>query len=111
MSGSPQHQNIIFCASSSPQQLRWVQSKARIQLAKGAIEKGPSRSNQHTAKLYDAIETTLRRRRAGVKTRRDCISNARLLVDLEEEELVERIIDLDPNQCPPDLRDIGDMVT
>jgi hypothetical protein len=94
---------------SPPQQLGWAQKEAKIQLAKGAIEKGQIHSNRHAVKIYDAVETTLRRRRAGIKSRRDCISNARLLTDLEEKVLVERILDLDSNGYPPSLRRVGDM--
>ena len=62
----------LICAScimSPPQQLGCAQKEARIQLAKGAIEKGQIRRNRHAAKMYDAVETTLRRRRAGIRSR------------------------------------------
>jgi hypothetical protein len=53
--------------------------------------------------MYDAVETTLRRRRAGIN------HNARLLTDLEEKMLVERILEPDSNGGPPNLRPVGDM--
>jgi DDE superfamily endonuclease len=59
--------------------------------------------------MFGAVEATLRRRRAGIKSRRDCISNARLLTDLEEKVLVERILDLGSKGHPPNLRRVGDM--
>jgi hypothetical protein len=94
---------------SQPQQLESIPKEAKIQLAKGAIEEGQIQSNRAAAKIYGAVESTLRNRRAGIKSRRDCISNTRLLTDLEETVLVERILDLDSNGHPPSLRRVRDM--
>jgi hypothetical protein len=94
---------------SPPQQLGRTQKEAQIQLAKGAIERGQISSNRRAAKIYGAVESTLRNRRAGIKSRGDCVSNARLLTDLEEKVLVERILELDLHGHPPNLRRVGDM--
>lgn len=53
--------------------------------------------------------TTFRRRRAGIPSRRDCISNSRRLTDLEEKILVERILDLDLRGKPPTLKTVAAM--
>lgn len=92
-----------------PQQNKTTPKEAKIQLAKGGIEKGQIRSNRQAAKMYGAPESTLRSRRAEIKSRRDCISNARLLTDLEEKVLVEHILDQDSNEHPPSLRRVEDM--
>lgn len=85
------------------------QKEAKIQLAKNAIEQGQFQSNRKAAKTYNVNRETLRLRRAGIKSRRDCTANSRLLDDLEEEVIVQHILELDSRGHPPSLRRVGDM--
>jgi DDE superfamily endonuclease len=94
---------------SQQQQPSIAQKEARIQLAKCALERGQIQSGRNAAKTYEASETTLRRRRAGIKPRRDCTPNSRILTDLEECVIVQNILDLVSHGTPPSLRVVGDM--
>jgi hypothetical protein len=91
------------------QQPSLVPKEAQVQLAKLAIERNQFQSNRRAAKTYNAPETTLRRRRAGILSRRDCLANSRLLTDLEEEVLKQHVLELHSRGHPPNLQRIGDM--
>ena len=86
-----------------------AQKEARVQLAKQAIEKKQFQSSRGAAKAHNAVETTLRRRRAGIRSRDDCTANGRLLSDLEENVIVRYILDLDTRGYPPNLHRVGEM--
>jgi hypothetical protein len=86
-----------------------AQKEAKIQLAKTAIEKHQIQSNRNAAKVYDVNRETLRLRRAGRVARHDYRPKSRLLLDLEESVVVERILDLDLRGFPPTLQAVGDM--
>jgi hypothetical protein len=58
--------------------------EARVLLALAAIQNNKKLSVLAAAKLYNVLETTLRRRRAGGHARRDLLANLRNLTDLEE---------------------------
>jgi hypothetical protein len=51
--------------------------------------------------MYHVHSRTLQRRRRGVQSRRDIISNSRKLFNLEEETLVQFILKLDSQGFPP----------
>ena len=86
-----------------------AQKEAAIQIAKSAIEKGQFSSNRRAARAYGASEATLRRRRAGMKSRQDSTPNSRLLSDLEEDVLKKHILSLDSQGFSPTLDRVGDM--
>ena len=52
-------------------------------------------STNHASKAFVVPRTTLRRRRAGKLTRRDCEANSKKLTKVEEEAIVDRILELD----------------
>jgi hypothetical protein len=83
--------------------------EAHVQLAQFALERGQIQSGRRAAKIYGASETTLRRRRAGIKARIDCTPNSRLLTDLEESTIVRNILNLVTHGTPPSLQIVGDM--
>jgi hypothetical protein len=61
-----------------------MQNEVLVQLASSAIDRNQFPSVRRAAATYKAPRTTLRERRAGVKPRRDCTPNSRLLTDWEE---------------------------
>jgi hypothetical protein len=83
--------------------------EGKILLAKLAIDQNQIHSERSAVKSYNAVRTTLQRRRAGIHSRRDCIPNRRLLTDLEEEVLKQHILDLHSRGHPPNLARVGDM--
>jgi hypothetical protein len=80
----------------TPQPLAQTASKeSRIILALQAIERGQIRSIRAAAETYNVPWTTLRDRRNGMTSRRDCVPNSRKLTNLEEEAIVRYILDMD----------------
>ena len=63
-----------------------------LQLAILNISSQQVRSEKHAAELYTVPRTTLRRRRAGQRPRRDCEPNSKRLSKLEEEVIATCII-------------------
>jgi hypothetical protein len=86
-----------------------IQNEGRVQLAKFAIDQGQIQSNRSASRIYGAAETTLRRRRAGIPSRRDCTPNSRKLTDLEERVIIRHILDLDSRGFGPRLGGVEDM--
>jgi hypothetical protein len=72
-----------------------TQSEGRMALAMSAIDQNQFRSVQRAAETYDLVQTTLRRRHAGIPSRRDCTLNSKKLTDLEESVIIQHILDLD----------------
>ena len=64
-------------------------------LAIQATQSNAPDSTKHASRAFNVPETTLRRRRAGKPSRRDCEPNSKKLDKLEEEALVQRILELD----------------
>ncbi|EKG09395.1 hypothetical protein MPH_13578, partial [Macrophomina phaseolina MS6] len=94
------------------QQPNHVQSplyESRLSLAKRAIDQGKIQSNRGAAETYHVNRMTLKRRRDGTHSRRDCTPNSRKLTDPEEFMIIRRILDLDSRGFPPRLRDVEDM--
>ena len=91
------------------QRFHSISKEAQIQLAKSAIEKSQIQSNRSAAKIHSIPLETLRRRRAGIPSRRDCTPNSRKLTDLEEEVIVRHIFELHSRGTPPNLQRVGDM--
>jgi DDE superfamily endonuclease len=74
-----------------------------------AIDQNQFKSVRHTAKTYDVVRTTLRRRRAGIPSRRDCTPKLKKLTDLEESVIIQHILDLDMRGFSPKLSAVKDM--
>ena len=66
-----------------PPHAQLTQSEDRVSLAMSTINRNQFKSVQHAAKIYDAAETILRRQRAGISSRRDCIPKSKKLIELE----------------------------
>ena len=64
---------------------------------------------RHAAATYDVPEPTLRKRRAGIPSRRDCEPNSKKLTKLEELVITQHVLDLDSRGFPPRLGAIRDM--
>src|SRR3954453_3135548 len=92
-----------------PPRLQSTQNEGRISLAISAIDRDQFQSVRSAAKSYDAARTTLRRRRAGIRPRRDCTPKSRNLTDLEESVIIQHILDLDSRGFPPRLSAVEDM--
>ena len=83
--------------------------EARLQLAKHAIDQSHLQSERAAAKAYDAVRTTLRRRRKGIPSRADKQANCRKLTDIEENVVEQYILDLAVRGQPPTLKRVADM--
>jgi hypothetical protein len=86
-----------------------AQNEGRLLLAKQAIEQGQFQSNRRAAKVYDANRETLRQRRRGRSSRRNCVPNSRKLTDLEESVIIQYILDLDSRGFSPKYNAVRDM--
>jgi hypothetical protein len=83
--------------------------EADIQLALAALNSNQVAHVTTAAATFNVPETTLRRRRAGKPSRRDCQPNSRKLMKLEEEVIVEYILELDSRGFSPTYTVIRDM--
>ncbi|EKG09389.1 Zinc finger CCHC-type protein [Macrophomina phaseolina MS6] len=83
--------------------------ESRLFLAKQAIDQGKIQSNRGAAETYHVNRMTLKRRRDGTHSRRDCTPSSRKLTDPEKSVIVQRIIDLDWRGFPPRLSAVKDM--
>jgi hypothetical protein len=81
----------------------------RILLAIKALQKDQKLTIRAAARIYQVSHTTLIRRRARDKSRRDIMANSRNLTDLEEDVLLKRILSLDSRGFQPRLSDIQEM--
>ena len=84
-------------------------NESRLLLAIQAIEKDSNLSIQIVAKIYNVLETTLRRRRTGKPSRHDIPTNSKKLTNLEEEVIIQHILDLDSQGIPPRKKNVEDM--
>jgi hypothetical protein len=66
-----------------------------VQLAIQSLNTKQITSAKRAAASYNVPRTTLRRRRAGTQSRRDCQPNSKKLTKIEEDVIVERILDRD----------------
>jgi hypothetical protein len=90
-------------------QAKIVSKKSDIQLAIQALKQDATLSVPRAATIYKVSESTLRRRRAGTLSRRDCKSNAMRLETTEERVIVQHILKLGKRGYPPRLTDVEDM--
>jgi hypothetical protein len=86
-----------------------IYKEGQLLLAKFAIDQGQIQSNRSTANVYNVSETTLRRRRKGILSRRDCEPNSKKLTKLEESVIIQYILDLDSRGFAPKLGAVRDI--
>jgi hypothetical protein len=92
-----------------PPHSQLIQREGRMSLAMSAIDQNQFKSVRHATKTYDVVRTTLRRRRAGILLRRDCLPNMKKLTELEESMIIQHSLDLDSRGFSPQLSLIRDM--
>jgi hypothetical protein len=86
-----------------------VQNEGQLLLALSSIERSQIQSAKRAAEIYNVPRTTLRRRRAGISSRRDCRPNLKKLTDLEESVIIQHIFDLDSRGFGPRRGGVEDM--
>jgi hypothetical protein len=86
-----------------------ISAEADIQLALQAIQQDATLSIPPATAIYKVAEQTLRRRRIGIPSWRDCAPNSMKLLKTEEEVIVEHILDLCERGFPPRLAAVKDM--
>jgi hypothetical protein len=94
---------------SQPINLQSPNQEGKIILAQLSIEKGQIQSGRAAAKIYNAPRETLRRRRAGIPSRRDCTPNSKKLSNLEESVIIQHALDLISRGFAPRLDGVRDM--
>lgn len=77
------------------QHVQLPSNEAGIQMAKSAIERGQFRSNRAAAASFNVNKDTLRNRRNGMPSRRDCVPNSKKLSIIEERVIIDHVIDVD----------------
>ncbi|KAF5269036.1 hypothetical protein FOXYS1_31 [Fusarium oxysporum] len=83
--------------------------EARILLALQALQNHRKLSLRRAANIYEVNLWKLRRRQAGIQSRRDTIQKSRKLTDLEEQIIVQFVLDLDSRGFPSRLRFIEEI--
>lgn len=86
-----------------------AQKEGRILLALSALNSSQFSSVRQAAMTFDVPESTLRSRRAGITTRRDCEPNSKKLTKTEESVIVQYILELNSRGFPPKLQAVRDM--
>jgi hypothetical protein len=94
---------------SQPQQAPTLYTEADVQLAISDISRNQIQSIRRAEKVYKVPERTIRRRRDGTRSRRDCEPNAKRLTELEEEAVVLRILEESARGLPSSKADVRDM--
>ena len=94
---------------SQPARSRAIRNESMIYLAIEATQRHQFESDRSAAKTYGVPRSTLKRRRDGIPSRRDCTPNSRKLTATEEIVITERVLDLDSRGFPPRLRTVEDM--
>jgi hypothetical protein len=84
-------------------------NEADIQLAISSINTKQLYSNRAAAAVFNVADRTLRRRRAGISSRRDCQPNSKKLTQLEEEVIISYILNLDQRGFAPTYAAVRDM--
>jgi hypothetical protein len=73
---------------SQPIREKSNQNESQIQLALQAIKRDATLSLPRAARIYKVPERTLRRRRDGISSQRDCVPNSMKLLKTEEDVTV-----------------------
>ena len=80
-----------------------------IILAVSDIKLNQNLSVKRAATIYNVPRTTVRRRRTGQRSRRECEPNSKRLTKLEEEAIVQRILEESLRGIPPLKANVRDM--
>ena len=94
---------------TQPRSIQSSYTKADIQLAISDITFQRVQSVNRAAKIYNVPRTTIRRRVAGKRMRRDCEANTKRLNKLEEEAIVKRILEESTRGYAPTEADVRAM--
>ncbi len=80
-----------------------------VQLALSDIQTKQVESIRRAELLYKVPQTTIRRRRDGKHSRRDCEPNSKRLTKLEEEAIIQRVFDESLRGLPPSKTNVQNM--
>ena len=94
---------------SQPQQASRLYTEAEVLLALSDISRNQIKSIRRAEKVYKVPKRTLRQRRDGTRSRRDCEPNRKHLTKLEEEAVVLCILKESNCRLPPLKADVQDM--
>ena len=83
--------------------------EADVNLAISALNRRQILTERSAAQTYEVSRTTLQRRRAGTRARRDCHPNSKKLTKLEEQVIISHILDLDTRGFAPSYDAVRDM--
>ena len=94
-----------------PQQRRpqKAYTEGDIQLTISDYTSKQFKSLRRATTVHSVPRTTVRDRRAGRRSRRDCEPNSKRLTKLEEEAIVERILEQSLRGLPPSKLEVQDM--
>jgi hypothetical protein len=84
-------------------------TEANVQLAILDLQREQIKSIWLAEKDYEIPQTTIRRRRDGTRSRRDCEPNSKRLTVLEEEAIIQRILEENIRGIPPSKAHVRDM--
>jgi hypothetical protein len=94
---------------SQQRNVQLAYTEGDIILAISDITSNQILSVKRAAAIYNVPRTTVRRRRAGQRSRRECEPNSKRLTKLEEEAIVERILEENLRGIPPSKAHVQDM--
>ena len=94
---------------SQQPQTRRSYTEADIQLVVSELSRNQIQSIRRAEKVYNVPQTTIRRRRDGGHSRRDCEPNCKRLTKLEEEAITRRVIVEAERGLPCGRDDVRDM--
>jgi hypothetical protein len=94
---------------SQQRNVQQAYSEGDIVLAISDIILKQIQSTKRAAAIYNVPRTTVRRRRAGQRSQRDCEPNSKRLTELEEEVIIQRILDESLRGVPPSKANVRDM--
>jgi hypothetical protein len=86
---------------SPPRSVQKTYTEGDIQLTISNLSLKQFLSVRRATATYNVPRTTIRRRRARQRSRRDCKPNSKRLTKLEEEVIVERILEQSLQGVPP----------
>ncbi|KAL6171766.1 hypothetical protein ACJQWK_02769 [Exserohilum turcicum] len=94
--------------SQQPQPSRYY-TEADVQIVVSELTRNQIQSIRHAERVYHVPQTTIRRRRDGKHSRRDCEPNCKRLAKLEEEVITRRILVEAERGLPCGRDDVRDM--
>ena len=86
-----------------------MSNKGKVLLAILVIKYNQLPSKRRAAEIYDVSQITLRRRRAGTASQRDCEANLKKLTKPKELAIIQHILNLDSRGFAPKLSTVRDM--